>query len=312
MAEAFVDVSVVIPLYNKKEYITQTLESVRRQKFSVREIIIVDDGSTDGGLEIARAVGMQNIRIFFTPNARSGPSLARNIGIREAQSEYVAFLDADDIWGLDFLEVAVNAILENGPADGFFSNWLLVGDDLPSVVNEPSGEIKIVDLRRFLEMWISRGDCPLWTSAAIFRRQYLADAGGFLPEFRRGEDKELWLRLLRFSKMAYAPFPLALYRRGVAGQATSTVPCKAPPASLTALNMASEFHQPSLRRLLTKVSNLTLWHYTKINRSRLPLRKEYITLFSPRGDYIRFFIIVAVFFVSHIRSLGRKEGGGEI
>ena len=89
-------VSIVIPLYNTEEYVQLALESALAQTYQNLEIIVVDDGSTDGGVNICRKFTDKRIRII--QQANRGLSGARNTGIRNAEGEYVAFLDADDLW----------------------------------------------------------------------------------------------------------------------------------------------------------------------------------------------------------------------
>src|SRR5947209_3795753 len=95
-------VSVIIPLYNKAPYVRRTLDSVRAQTFADYEVIVVDDGSTDGGAAVVEGFGDPRFRLIAQPNA--GPGAARNRGLAEAGGEFVAFLDADDEWLPTFLE----------------------------------------------------------------------------------------------------------------------------------------------------------------------------------------------------------------
>lgn len=106
-------VSVVVPLYNKASYVVRSLESVAAQTLRDFEVIVVDDGSTDGGAEVATAAFDSRFRLIRQTNA--GPGAARNRGLREAGAPYVGFLDADDRWSPEFLAENV-AILERFPS----------------------------------------------------------------------------------------------------------------------------------------------------------------------------------------------------
>ena len=103
-------ISIVIPLYNKEKSIATTLESVLAQSYTNYEVIVVDDGSTDNSANVVRELVNDKIRLISKPNG--GVCSARNRGIQEAKSQYVAFLDADDLWEKDYLEEQVKMIAD--------------------------------------------------------------------------------------------------------------------------------------------------------------------------------------------------------
>jgi hypothetical protein len=107
-------VSVVVPLYNKARFVQRSIDSILAQQFTDFEIIVVNDGSSDGGEKIAEAITDPRLRLISQPNA--GPGAARNRGLAEAHGEYVAFLDADDEWLSNYLTVAVGALDASGAA----------------------------------------------------------------------------------------------------------------------------------------------------------------------------------------------------
>src|SRR3954469_10712247 len=106
-------ITVIIPLYNKAAYIKRALDSVLAQTFSGFELIVIDDGSTDGGGAIVARCDDPRVRLIRQENA--GPAQARNHGIDEASGELVAFLDADDEWMPRYLEHSVAALEQAGP-----------------------------------------------------------------------------------------------------------------------------------------------------------------------------------------------------
>jgi glycosyltransferase involved in cell wall biosynthesis len=101
-------VSVIIPLYNKGKYIARALDSVYAQTFEYFEVIVVDDGSTDDGPDIVRKYDDPRLRLIQQANA--GPGAARNRGVRESTGPWVAFLDADEEWLMDFLRISIEAL----------------------------------------------------------------------------------------------------------------------------------------------------------------------------------------------------------
>ncbi len=103
-------VTVIIPMYNKGELVGRSIRSILGQTYSDFEIIVVDDGSTDNGAEIVK--GFEDERITLIRQQNSGPGAARNAGIEAANTEYIAFLDADDEWYPSFLENSLKAIEE--------------------------------------------------------------------------------------------------------------------------------------------------------------------------------------------------------
>lgn len=120
-------ISVVIPLYNKQREIGEAVRSVLAQTLLPREIIVVDDGSTDGSAEIVRSIGSPLVRLVPQPNA--GVCAARNHGIEESTGEYIALLDADDAWEPGFL-AEITAMIDQFPGCGMYCTaFNIVSDD---------------------------------------------------------------------------------------------------------------------------------------------------------------------------------------
>ena len=133
-------VSVVIPLYQTERFIALSLGSVLAQTFKDFEVIVVDDGSSDKGPEIARATGDPRVRVITQVNR--GLAGARNTGIREARGSYIAFLDADDLWLLTKLDEHVKLLQSAADIGLTFSASELIDDDGKSIglVQRPSNE----------------------------------------------------------------------------------------------------------------------------------------------------------------------------
>ncbi|MBR1928498.1 MAG: glycosyltransferase family 2 protein [Paludibacteraceae bacterium] len=106
-------VSVIIPIYNSKQYLRECLDSVVKQDFSDLEILLIDDGSTDGSYEIASEYARSDSRIVLKSQGHHGQSAARNLGLDIARGEYISFVDADDYINHDFISTLVREIKDN-------------------------------------------------------------------------------------------------------------------------------------------------------------------------------------------------------
>jgi hypothetical protein len=199
-----VKVSVVTPLYNKAATIVRTIESVRAQTHADFEMIIVDDGSTDRSGELARQIKDPRIRVISQTNA--GVSAARNRGIAEATTEWVAFLDGDDAWRPTFLERTV-ALIERHPDVGavIVNFW----KDLTKKTQVPPGAAPEGVPPDFFALALAAGTCPASSSSIMVRRQALLAVGAFPVGALYGEDVDLWNRLACQYPIGYIPEPLA-------------------------------------------------------------------------------------------------------
>lgn len=212
--------SVVIPLYNKVHYIEKTLMSVLNQTYQDFEILVVDDGSTDGSLEAARRVSSEKIRIISQPNA--GVSVARNTGIFNAGGRYIAFLDADDEWRENYLET-IDSLVEGYPESDIFVTAY--------AVNMGNGRIRfstrLTPQTGCLDSYwltLAKGYDFVWTSATTIRRQALLKAGCFKPGEKIGQDLDMWARVARNNpRVAYCGEVCVNYNRAAEANARTRV-----------------------------------------------------------------------------------------
>lgn len=213
--------SVVIPLYNKGPHVRRALDSALGQSLAPLEILVVDDNSSDDGLAIVESYGDPRIRVLRRKTPGPGGYAARNLAILEAKGEWIAFLDADDEWLPGHLASLGNAIEADGGSDLVcaFSGYNNVHPDGRHHL-DPYSQRKGRTTRQrlvfseFLETWLDLRDCPIWTSAAAFRRETLIQCGLFPAErCRRGGDKDLWLRAMRHGSAVAAPGIDAIYHR---------------------------------------------------------------------------------------------------
>ncbi len=209
--------SVIIPVHNKARHVAAALDSALAQRFKPFEIIAIDDASTDDSAAVLKHYSSQ-IKCLARDVPGPGGYAARNLGIRQALGDWVAFLDADDIWSASHLEELAAALAENPSAGCLASRYEHVyadrrvlskaGDKLLSAAS------RVADFDMFLDIWLDQGECPIWTSASAFRKDMLIDAGLFPDgKARRGGDKDLWLRAAALAPFAYAPKPSAEFHR---------------------------------------------------------------------------------------------------
>jgi glycosyltransferase involved in cell wall biosynthesis len=185
--------SVVIPCRNGEPFLADAIHSARTQSRAADEIIVVDDGSTDGTRRIAREAG---VRVIVLESA-TGVSHARNRGIEAASGDVVAFLDADDLWEMDHLERTIGTLERHPEAHVAFGLCRIAGAS-PAGLRFSHEVLAIVDAlgEKPVEMdeWLFV-DNLLPQSATVVRRQALLAVDGYDESLRYAEDYDLWLRL---------------------------------------------------------------------------------------------------------------------
>lgn len=201
--------SVVIPLYNKENYIKAAIQSVLAQSFQDYEIIIVDDGSTDQSAK--RVWEITSERLLFLRQENLGVSVARNTGILHAKGEYVSFLDADDEWEPDYLETVDELTRKYEKSDIFVTAYKIrLGERYvaSTILKEPDG---LID--SYWKTLTCKYDF-VWTSATTIRKTALHQAGLFHPGEKSGQDLDLWARIARNNpRVACSAKRCAVYNR---------------------------------------------------------------------------------------------------
>jgi glycosyltransferase involved in cell wall biosynthesis len=208
-------VSVIIPTYNRRDYLKEALESVFAQSFHEMEVIVVDDGSTDGTAAALRSFG-DAVRCVAQPH--SGVSSARNKGIRVAAGEWLAFLDSDDLWLPRKLAVQLDYI-EAHPGIRICQTeevWIRNGCRLNprKYHKKPAGHCFSLLLDR----------CLVSPSAVMIHRDIFREVGYFDESLPACEDYDLWLRIGCRYPLGLIEEPLIVKRGGHADQLSSTVP----------------------------------------------------------------------------------------
>lgn len=193
--------SVVIPLYNKAEHIAATLQTVLDQTFRDFEVVIVDDGSTDGSAEIVERVASGHVRLVRQKNG--GVSAARNRGIKEAAGSYIAFLDADDEWTPEHL-AELARLIEEFPGLGLYSAaYDIVRDGVVYQHSQPVPDGYFGIIENFL-LEYSRNFALAHSSTACIPSELFKEIGGFPEGIRKGEDVIIWIKAALAGKMAYS------------------------------------------------------------------------------------------------------------
>jgi glycosyltransferase involved in cell wall biosynthesis len=202
-------VSVIIPTYNRASLVKEAVDSVLAQSYRNFELIVVDDGSTDGtACELAR----YRDALQLVWQTHRGVAAARNSGVRRAKGEYLAFLDSDDLWLRKKLETQTDFMAHNPQFEICQTEevWIRRGIRVNPKARhrKPSGDIFYSSLKL----------CLVSPSAVMMTRQLFRKSGGFDESFSVGEDYDLWLRIAVDHAVPLISAPLVLKRGGHADQ----------------------------------------------------------------------------------------------
>ena len=212
------EVSVIIPTYNREKFISECVQSVLAQTLPAREIIIVDDGSTDATYNILRDLGFNSLstkktvlRYFFQQNR--GVSSARNLGIKEARSEYIALLDSDDLWLKSKLDRQVSAFQNDTQSSRLcHTDEIWIGNGVR--VNQHKKHKKHGGnvFQSCLKL------CCISPSSAMMHRSVFEDFGFFDEDLPACEDYDFWLRYSAKEDVNFIDEPLIIKKGGHSDQ----------------------------------------------------------------------------------------------
>ncbi len=197
-------VSVVIPCFNGERFLAAAIDSALSQDYTAMEVIVVDDGSTDGSHRIMESYAS---RIAVVRQTNGGPSAARNSGIRLSQGSYVAFLDADDYWRVDFVSKMVAALRRSNAAIAY-CGWQNIG--LPGPRGQPFVPPDYETDDQKILLLLSGVRWPM--HAAMVQRQVVERIGGFDTRWPSCEDFAFWLCTATSQRLVRVPEVLAYYR----------------------------------------------------------------------------------------------------
>lgn len=183
------DVSVIIPVRDGVAYIKESIESVLNQSVLPREIIVVDDGSTDSTKDVVRQEYGDMVRLLDGPQLGAGP--ARNIGVAEATSRYIAFVDADDIWNREKLEKQMS-LMRSGVLVGAYASYFVENNNRKRFFGTSVRTSSDTEAQELLK---SGAALPCLLSSWLLEREVFLAAKGFDPLYRFAQDFDLALRL---------------------------------------------------------------------------------------------------------------------
>ena len=217
------NLSIIIPLYNKRNSLRSCIQSVLNQTYKNFEIIIVDDGSTDGSEEVVKEFSDDRIR--FERKENGGVSSARNRGVQLARNPWIAFLDADDIWAEWHLETIVHlsqieplALVLSTSIDTFISS-----QGVESKLNSVSKEFNHYLIKDLHKDWLEKKQV-ICSSSAVVHISCFARVGYFREDLIKGEDTDFWARLFEYFTFAKTDMITAFYRiESVEGNASRSV-----------------------------------------------------------------------------------------
>ncbi len=200
-----VHISVIIPVYNQERYLGDAIDSVLAQTYTDYELIVVDDGSTDGTPEVIASYGLR-VRGFRKPNG--GGASALNLGISQAQGDWIAWLSSDDLWEPHKLALQVEAIGQSPTVGLVFSDDLRI-DSHGRVIGESYAWCPRTKLAQ--QVWLAR-KCFINGSTALIRHDVFDNVGLFDETERFAPDYDLWFRIVQRYDVLHIPEPLVRYR----------------------------------------------------------------------------------------------------
>lgn len=260
-------VSVIIPAYNAERLIDRTLTSVLNQTYRHLEVWVVDDGSHDRTPDIVRQFAERDPRVHLLQQANGGVAAARNFGIQHAQGEFIAPIDADDLWYPENLAKQVNCALAGGANLGVVYSWSVCIDEADALL----GGVRAFTIAGDVFLTLLCHNFIGNASASLIRRCCLETVGGYDPEFRAQsaqgcEDWDLYLRLSEEYAFGVVPEFLVGYRKSQTSMSQNyTVMAK----SYCLVLEGAKQRQPQLPDHLVRLSKGNFFMYLAFEADRV-------------------------------------------
>lgn len=208
--------SVIIPLFNKEDYVFNTIKSVLNQTFTDFEIIVVNDGSTDSSYKIASEINDPRIRLYSNNN--KGLSYSRNYGVKKANAHFIAFLDADDLWTNNYLKCIKSFIEKHKNEMAFATNNYTWFHKKSPNLNAPTTKRQEPQL---IENYFSFGKNIFSYSSIVLHKSVFEDVGFFNETFNHGEEEDFTIRCFLKYNLVYTSEPKVFYLKNVKNQLTA-------------------------------------------------------------------------------------------
>ncbi|MCP9762905.1 glycosyltransferase family 2 protein [Lacihabitans soyangensis] len=198
-------VSVIICCFNEELHIGEAINSILNQTYQNFEIIIVDDNSNDKTIDIiSQFLKVDNRIKLISHEKNEGSASSRNIGIKNSKYELIAILDADDICLPNRLEIQVKFLNQNPEIGIVGSSAFYRGSNKLDKIINMSSENDRIQSEKYLK-------CPFINSTTVFRKCFFLNVGGYNPYYKRAQDYDLWLRMLKITKGHNINIPLIIY-----------------------------------------------------------------------------------------------------
>ncbi|PNW27389.1 glycosyltransferase family 2 protein [Formosa algae] len=204
-----IKLSIIISVYNKERHLKATLESVINQSYKNFEIVVVNDGSTDNSLNVLHQIKDPRIRIFNQSNL--GASAARNRGIKEAKTDYIALLDGDDIWLSDYLQQMVEMIKSHSNANVFACAIANTYTKKTVPVSYNFEDSEIIKIRDYFKSSLNSYTL-LTSSSTIFKKEIIDTVGWYDTSIKSGQDTDMWIRIGMHYQVVFLNKVLVHYR----------------------------------------------------------------------------------------------------
>lgn len=265
--------SIVMPVYNKRPYLRKAVESILSQTCEDWELILIDNGSTDGSGELATT--FKDHRINHLYQEHSGVSTARNVGVEHASAPWLCFLDADDWWEPTFLE-EMAGLIERHPEAGLYTTGYFIFKHgqkkvAPTGLDDTFHEGEI----DYFTLYAGTLCMPLCIGTVCLPTKLFIELQGFNANLHLGEDFDLWVRIVSTHKVVALNKPLFTYNQDVSPKYRSTRQLHSPEHHFL-WHLATTTPDGKLKQLLDRMTAYSLLPYYLSRRyhdATLPLLK---------------------------------------